>query len=154
MTQIEMLPTRLLCPLVRNPRRISKTQFAKLIQSLESDPDFFKSRPCLVNHTNDKYIVYAGNQRLKAAKQLKWKEIPCIVDIDLPDLVMQMRIIKDNKTYGEFDIEMLANEWEPSFLIEAGFTEQELGILEDEETIINEDEPKADKRCPHCDGIL
>lgn len=114
--------------LEKNPRRISKEQMDKLVESLENDPDFLLKRPVLVNLKDGKHQVYAGNQRVMAAKKLKWKTIPCIIDVDLDDSLMKSRIIKDNKTFGEFDFDILANEWDLENLTKWGFTENELGF--------------------------
>lgn len=114
--------------LEKNPRKINAEQMQKLEKSLTDDPDFLFKRPVLVNFKDDKHIVYAGNQRVRAAKKLKWKDIPCIVDENLSDEIMKDRIIKDNKTFGEFDFEMLANEFDIEKLLDAGFTPEELHI--------------------------
>jgi DNA modification methylase len=130
MTKIEHIPISQLQPLERNPRRISKDQMAKLVKSLREDARFLECRPILVNHTTDDngvhiYQVYAGNQRLQAAKRLKWRSVPCIIDMGLDENIMKSRIIKDNKTYGEFDYDILNNEYD-DYLLDAGFTEDEL----------------------------
>lgn len=121
--------------LEKNPRRISKEQMQKLEKSLIEDPDFLKCRPILVNDSDGQLQVYAGNQRVRAAKKLKWKEVPCIVKKDLDPKVMKARTIKDNKTYGEFDFDMLANEWDIDILKDAGFCDYELPGLDLEENI-------------------
>lgn len=114
--------------LEKNPRTITKEAMDKLVKSLKDDPEFFDKRPCLVNQTKDSMIVYAGNQRIRAAKKLKWDSVPCIIDKDLDEEIMKDRIIKDNKTYGEFDFEMLANEFDIEKLLDAGFSPEELHI--------------------------
>lgn len=112
--------------LERNPRKITKEQLDKLCKSIESDPQFLFQRPVLVHKVNDKLEVYAGNQRVRAAKKLKWKTIPCSIEENLSPEIIKERIIKDNKTYGEFDFDMLANEWDTNLLLESGFTETEI----------------------------
>ena len=114
--------------LEKNPRKITAEAMEKLVKSLQDDPGFFDRRPCLVNDTKGVLTVYAGNQRIRAAKKLKWKDVPCIVDKDLDEEIMKDRIVKDNKTYGEFDFDMLANEFDIEKLLDAGFTPEELHI--------------------------
>jgi len=143
--------------LERNPRTISKEQMSKLCKSITEDADFLNCRPVLVNHVDGKYIVYAGNQRVRAAKFLKMKEIPCIIEKDLDDAVMKKRIVLDNKTYGEFDFDMLANEFDIEMLLDCGFDAEALtgSIQEIESSDIEEKkDDKKIKKCPHCDGIL
>lgn len=109
-----------------NPRTIKKVQMDKLCRSIQIDKSFLMCRPVLVNSVEGKMTVYAGNQRVRACKKLGMKEVPCIVQENLDDEVMKKRAILDNKTYGEFDFDMLANEWEVDLLIECGFAAEEL----------------------------
>ena len=63
---------------------------------------------------NTDYVVYCGNTRLKAARKLGIKELPCIVADDLtPEEIREYAII-DNKTseIAEWDAELLSAELE------------------------------------------
>ncbi len=160
--------------LENNPRRITKDQMDKLCRSIESDPAFLECRPVLVNFVRvwpelepvkeeeegktvkvkDTYHVYAGNQRVRAAKKLGLKEIPCIVEYDLDESTIKKRIIQDNKTYGEFDFDMLANQWDVEMLIECGFSPEDilgdLSNISDDERNENKDEEEEAKLCKTC----
>jgi len=136
---IQEIPLKKLTLLEKNPRKITKEQLEKLCKSLKDDPEFLKKRPILVNLVNDVYHVYAGNQRVQAAKKIGWKTIPCDVDENLDESLIKSRVIKDNRTYGEFDFDILANEYDFDDLIEYGFSPEELLGKEIEE-ILNEDE--------------
>jgi hypothetical protein len=60
-------------------------------------------------------IVLGGNMRLKACLEAGLKE----VWIDVADWTEEQKqefIIKDNVGFGEWDWEILANEWEPDLL--------------------------------------
>lgn len=140
MPEIRKIAISKLSLLEKNPRKINGDQMQKLVESLQADPDFFNNRPCLVNEKDGKLTVYAGNQRIRAAKKLKWKEVPCIVEQNLDEELMKDRIIKDNKTYGEFDYDILANEFDLDKLIAAGFTHEELQL--DVEDLGSQDEPE------------
>ena len=137
--QIEKVDISNLKLLENNPRKITKDQMQKLCKSLQDDPNFLNNRPILVHENNGILQVYAGNQRIQAAKKLGWKQIPCIIEKDLSDDLIKSRIVKDNKTYGEFDFDILANEWNMETLFDAGFSPLELGI-EDIEKIESLDE--------------
>lgn len=126
MTYYNELPISKLKTLEKNPRKISQEQLQKLEKSLESDPDFLKSRPILVNEIGGIYQIYAGNQRVKAAKKLGWKNIFCAIEKDLSEKQMKDRIIKDNKTFGEFDMDILSSDYEVDALLDAGFIKEEL----------------------------
>jgi len=99
-----------------NPRFIKDDKFYKLVKSLEEDPDFCNVRPVVVNKD---MIVLGGNMRLKAAKELGWKEIPCEI-VDWSEEKQRAFTIKDNVGYGEWDWDMLANEWDAEQLNEWG----------------------------------
>lgn len=150
----EDFPLKNLTLLENNPRRISKEQMEKLCKSMQDDPDFLKSRPVLVNLVEGKHIVYAGNQRVRAAKQLKMDTIPCIIENDLPDDAVRKRILLDNKTFGEFDWDILANEWDVDVLLDCGFSANDLiGFDNDDETEDTSEKKKGKKTkltCPNC----
>lgn len=153
---IVKIPIRKLKLLDKNPRTITKEQFEKLCDSIKEDPEYFSDRPCLVSEVDGVMTVYAGNQRVRAAKQLGWKDVPCIVEKDLSDEVIQKRIILDNAHFGSFDWDALANDWDIDVLLSAGLTPEELiGRVEEVEEIeTKEEKEKPMKKCPHCDGIL
>lgn len=153
---IELIPISKLKLLERNPRKITKDQMEKLCKSIESDPEFLNARPVLVNltYSDDKpiYTVYAGNQRVRAAKKLKMKEIPCIVEQDIDEEKLKKRILLDNKTFGEFDFDILANEWDIEVLLDCGFNAEELigdlsNVSDDPRA---EDDKEEGKVCDKC----
>lgn len=150
MQEIINIPLKNLTLLEKNPRKISKDQMSKLENSLVQDSSFLWRRPVLVNQVDDKLIVYAGNQRVRAAKKLKWKQIPCIIDKDLSEDVINRRVLQDNKTFGSFDYDMLANEYEIDMLLDVGFTLEELQIdLEDAPLVGQDLEKKTCELCGH-----
>lgn len=95
-----------------NPRKITREKLRRLADRIKSDPAFFYNRPCLVNFTDGKYICYAGFQRAHAgADILKWEEIPCSVEDDVPTELMRERAILDNTHDGEWNLDVLSS-WE------------------------------------------
>ena len=86
-------------------------------------------RPCLVNSIDGKLIIYAGNQRARAAKKIGFKEVPCIVVENLDEETMKKRVVLDNLHHGEFDYDILACDYEIEDLVEMGMSEKELGIV-------------------------
>ena len=153
--QIELKKLKLL---ERNPRTISKTQMEKCKASLERNPAFLWDRPILVNVVDGKYNVYGGNQRVRAARKLGWKEIPCSVSHDLTEEEIKERIILDNAHFGQNDYEMLANDYDVELLLNCGYTEQSLQIDGGVHEVENEEsESVAEEKvryCPHCNGQL
>jgi hypothetical protein len=98
-----------------NPRIIKDDKFRKLVNSIQEFPKMLEIRPIVVNAD---MIVLGGNMRLKACKEAGLKEVPVIFAHDLTEEEQKQFIIKDNVGFGEWDWDMLANEWEPE-LIEA-----------------------------------
>ena len=96
-----------------NPRIIKDDKFRKLVKSIQEFPKMLEIRPIVVNAD---MIVLGGNMRLKACKEAGLKEVPIIFADDLTEDEQKQFIIKDNVGFGEWDWDMLANEWEPELL--------------------------------------
>lgn len=111
--QIEGLP--------KNPRFIRDNQFEKLKKSIEDFPEMLQYRELIVYPLNGKFVVVAGNMRLRAGQELGFTEFPCKV---LPEETTVERLkeitIKDNNSFGEWDMDDLANEWDKEQLSEWG----------------------------------
>lgn len=125
--QVEGLP--------RNPRWIKDERYMALKKSIEDAPEFLEARMLLVYPHDGKYIVIAGNMRLKACKELGFKELPCYVfKEDTPVEKLREYTIKDNVEFGNIDWDCLANEWDTQELQDWGV---DVPIMESE---INPDE--------------
>ena len=96
-----------------NPRSINKDKFAKLVKSIEEFPRMLELRPIVLNKDN---IVLGGNMRLKACKQIGLSEVPVVYADDLTEEEQRQFIIKDNVGFGDWDWELLANEWDETEL--------------------------------------
>ena len=107
--------------LPKNPRFIMDDRFNKLVASIESLPEMMELREVIVYPFGKKLIAIAGNMRLRACKQLGWKEVPCkILDASTPVEKLKEIAIKDNVAFGENDFEMLSLEWDTDILGEWG----------------------------------
>jgi DNA modification methylase len=103
-----------------NPRVIRDEKFKKLVKSIEEFPKMMALRPMVVN---EDMVVLGGNMRLKALKELGYKEVPndwVKSAKDLTEDEVRRFIIADNVGFGEHDWEMLANEWDVEELSEWG----------------------------------
>ena len=147
---IQKIPISKLTLLKNNPRTITKNSFNRLCDSLINDPMFLQSRPILVNEVDEKLIVYAGNQRVRAAKKLKWKEVPCIIEKNLSEDLIKKRILLDNKHEGEFDYDILAADYDIDTLIDCGFTTEELHIGLENPDDEDKEEKEEHCKCPTC----
>ena len=118
-----------------NPRIIKDDKFKKLVASIKEFPQMLSLRPIVVN---DDMIVLGGNMRLKACKEAGLKEVPVIKASDLNEEQQKAFIIKDNVGYGEWDWDMLANEWDAEDLVEWGldvpvFDVDDLGSIDEKD---------------------
>jgi len=118
-----------------NPRIIKDDKFKKLVQSIKDFPEMLNIRPIVVNQD---MIILGGNMRFKACKEAGLKEIPVIVT-DLTEEQQREFLIKDNTSGGEWDWDMLANEWDSKQLEAWG-----LDIPSFENENIIEAEPEED----------
>jgi ParB-like chromosome segregation protein Spo0J len=125
--RIEKILINKLKPATYNPRQISKKQYNDLKDSLDK---FSLVEPIVVN--KDMTII-GGHQRYKI-----WKEnaeqsnvdditIPCVV-LDLNKEQERELNIRLNKSGGEWDMDILANEFDIEELKEWGFKDIEFGF--------------------------
>jgi site-specific DNA-methyltransferase (adenine-specific) len=115
-----------------NPRVLKDDKFKKLVESIKSFPKMLEIRPIVVN--ND-MVVLGGNMRLKACKEAGLKKVHIIKAEELTEEQQREFIIKDNVGFGEWDWDMLANEWDSKELDDWGLDVpfEELTELEAEE---------------------
>ena len=109
-----------------NPRSIRKDQLQKLVKSLQEFPEMLEARPIVVDPD---YVVLGGNMRLKAAQEAGLTELPVYV-ASWEETKHKEFVIKDNLAFGEWDWDMLANEWDAEELDDWGLDVP----LEDEPT--------------------
>ena len=123
---MKLTPIKDIKPNPNNPRVIKDEKFAKLVQSLKELPEMATVRPVVVNSD---MIVLGGNMRLKAMKEAGWKEVPVEI-VDWDEEKQRQFIIKDNVGFGEWDWEMLANEWDADELQEWGLDLPDMKVEE------------------------
>lgn len=99
-----------------NPRTIKDDNFKKLVQSLKDFPEMAEVREVVVNKDN---MILGGNMRFKAMHEAGWKDIPVRV-VDWTPEQQREFIIKDNVSGGEWDWDLLANEWDSTQLEDWG----------------------------------
>lgn len=103
--QIEGLP--------KNPRQIRDHRYEKLKKSIEDAPEMLQLRELLVYPYGGKFVIVGGNMRYRACKELGYKELPCkVLDAETPVEKLRQYAIKDNENFGEYDWDVVANEWD------------------------------------------
>jgi DNA modification methylase len=100
-----------------NPRIIKDDKFKKLVKSIQEFPQMLELRPIVVDAN---MVVLGGNMRLKACKAAGLKEVPIVIADSLTEEQQAEFIIKDNVGFGEWDWDLLANEWDEQLLQEWG----------------------------------
>jgi len=114
-----------------NPRLIKDDKFKKLVKSIQDFPDMLNVRPIVVNKD---MVVLGGNMRLKAIKEAGHTDVAVEI-VDWTEDQQKEFIIKDNASFGEWDWDDLANNWDAQELTDWGLDipnfEQE--VLEAEE---------------------
>ena len=100
-----------------NPRLIRDNKFKNLVNSIIEFPEMLKLRPIVVDEKN---VILGGNMRYKACQQIGLKEVYVIQADDLTEKQKEEFIIKDNVGFGEWDWDLLANDWTNEKLNEWG----------------------------------
>lgn len=118
-----------------NPRVIKDDKFKKLVESIKAFPKMLEIRPIVVNQD---MIVLGGNMRLKASISAGLKEVPIIYVDDLTEEQQREFIIKDNVSGGEWDWDMLSNEWDTDELDAWGLDVPEMN--EDDDAEVEDDD--------------
>lgn len=125
----------------KNPRFIRDEKYKQLVESISNTPEMMKARPLIVHQQGEKYVVLAGNMRLRAMRDLKWEECPCAITAEGTDAKkLREYAIKDNVAFGEDDMDLLANEWDLGELQDWG-----MDIQFPEELVVDEASPIGEK---------
>jgi hypothetical protein len=113
--KVELWPLYKVKPLTNNPRRIGKNEYKRLKDRLEERGNH---SVIVVDHNN---ICLSGNQRLKAMEELGWMEAWVMVPKrEMTEEERQDVIINSNISSGEFNMDILANEYMEELIIDAG----------------------------------
>lgn len=127
-----------LIPTTKNPRQISKKDFENLKKSLHDFPEMKSIREVVIDENKR---ILGGHQRVKALQAIGETQVPVKQIFGLTEEQKDEFIIKDNVSNGEWDMDILANEWDADQLSEWGVevpTHQD--IIEDEPADIDNKE--------------
>ena len=133
-------------PNPNNPRKISKTEFDKLVKSIEQDPKLLQAKPIIIDENT---VILGGHQRYRACIELGIQDVPVIRMGNLTERERKKLLIIDNTHNGEFDFDMLANDnWDLHDLADWGVNLDFFIPTIDEPKQI--DNTKKGKICPNC----
>ena len=130
-----------------NPRIIKDDKFAKLVESLKEFPEMATIRPIVCN---TEMVILGGNMRFKAMQAAGWKEVPVEV-VDWPEDKQAEFVIKDNVSGGEWDWDMLANQWDAEKLKAWGL---DVPVFTNDGNNGNEWQLKTDQVGEEGDGVV
>ena len=108
--------------LPKNPRFFRDNRYEAMKKSISDSPEMLELRELIVYPYNDgRYVVVCGNLRLRACKELGYKELPCkVLNADTPVKKLREYATKDNVNFGENDMDIMENEWDKSELQDWG----------------------------------
>ena len=112
-----------------NPRQLTKDQYQNLKDSISR---FGLVDPIIVNSNKDrKNIIVGGHQRVKVAKDMDIEFVP-VLEVDLTYEKERELNIRLNKNTGEWDMDILANNFDMEELADFGFNDEDLKIFNEE----------------------
>ncbi len=137
-----------------NPRFIKDESYEKLKQSIIADPEMLELRELLVYPHPDKpghFIIIGWNMRYRICKQLKYKDLPCkVIPKETPAEKLRAYLIKDNVGFGDWDTDLLANDWDTGELEAWGVdlpdfdTPEDVDVQDDEYELPDTDSIQTD----------
>jgi ParB-like chromosome segregation protein Spo0J len=145
---IEWVKTKDIIPNENNPRILRDDKFKKLVQSIKDFPEMLEIRPIVVNN---EMMILGGNMRWKAIQEIGIKEVPIIKAENLTEEQQREFLIKDNVGFGEWDWDVLANEWEPELLTAWGLDVWQQPVEVDYSLLDEED--LSDELSDMADGV-
>lgn len=107
-------------PNPNNPRFIRDDKFKKLCQSIKDFPEMMALRPIIID---ENFINLGGNMRYKALIELGYSEVPNEWIKQVKDLTEEQKrefIIKDNNSFGQYDWDVIADNWDYSEITKWG----------------------------------
>ena len=108
-----------------NPRQLTKDQYQNLKDSISR---FGLVDPIIVNSNKDrKNIIIGGHQRVRVAMDMKLEYVP-VVEVNLNHQKEKELNIRLNRNTGEWNFDVLANNFEIDELLDWGFENYELGV--------------------------
>ena len=136
-----------------NPRIIKDENFQKLKQSIKDDSFLMVGQPIIID---ENMVILAGNMRYRALIELGYTEIPddwCYQATGLTDVQKRAVIIKTNMNYGEWDWDILANDWTAEELDDWGIDLAQKDLWKDEENEAKE-KKNGELKCPNCGHVF
>lgn len=112
--------------LPKNPRFFRDYRYEAMKKSISDSPEMLQLRELIVYPVEERFIVVCGNLRLRACRELGYKELPCkVLDVTTPVIKLREYATKDNVNFGENDMDIMCHEWNKSELQDWGIEFEE-----------------------------
>lgn len=131
----------------KNPRHIkNKKDHQKLVKSLQDFPEMKDIREIVID---ENMLILAGNMRCYALEELGYEDVRVKQVLGLTEAKKREFIIKDNAHAGDWDTDILANEWDMDELKDWGADFKFGGGGAGDDNDKGEHQPH-DVTCPNC----
>ena len=130
-----------------NPRKINKKAYEALKKSLIEFPEMKQLREIVVD---ENLTILGGHQRIYALKELGYTDVTVKQVLGLTEKQKREFIIKDNTASGEWDTDVIANQWDIEELENWGVPSFNLGDIGDQDKETSETKEKDLHVCPSC----
>lgn len=139
---------------MENPRDLTGEKFEKAKKSIIDFPEMLGFSTLTVIEHNNRYVTIGGNQRLRVLNELGYDRAPCKIVADWSIDKINEFIIKDNLSYGDFNWDLIANEWDTEQVQDWGLElPVDLGQEDPEDIEIVEEFNKAENFIIKCDSL-
>lgn len=129
-----------------NPRLIKDDKYQKLVQSLKDFPEMAEVREIVVNKD---HVILGGNMRYRAMQEAGWTEVPVKV-VDWSEAKQKEFLIKDNSSFGEWDWDLIASQYELEELDAWGVSLPVAENINDNKEVDTESLLTNTEQCPRC----
>ena len=130
-----------------NPRYIRSKKHNELMQSLKEFPEMKLLREIVVDENN---LILAGDKRVYALKELGYADVTIKKVSGLSEAKKREFIAKDNIHNGEWDSDVIANQWDAEELTKWGMPDFKMPGSEKEPKEKSESYKNHEVTCPHC----
>lgn len=122
--EIKVMPLKELVHNERNPRYIKSKKHRELMESLKDFPEMKLIREIVIDENN---LLLAGDKRVYALEELGYSDVTVKQVFNLTEEQKEEFIAKDNIHHGEWDTDIIANQWDANKLKDWGVPSFKLG---------------------------